>query len=92
MKIDRTTKALLALIALALFLNVFVPLLQPTVVNAQSRALEFDVERIQGSVQEMEGSIFRLVSVAEQIYNVQLLYTQVRSPSRLCSDFIGPRF
>ena len=36
MKTDRTTKALLALIALALFLNVFVPLLQPPAVNAQS--------------------------------------------------------
>ena len=33
--IDRTTKALLALIAIGLFLNVFVPLLQPPVVNAQ---------------------------------------------------------
>ena len=29
--IDRTTKALLALIAIGLFLNVFVPLLQPPV-------------------------------------------------------------
>ena len=29
MKIDRTTKALLALIALGLFLNALVPLMQP---------------------------------------------------------------
>ena len=58
MQTDRTTKALLALIAPALFLNVFVPLLQPTVVNAQNRALEFDVERIEGSVQEMGGAFF----------------------------------
>jgi hypothetical protein len=36
MTTDRTTKALLALIAIGFFLNVFVPLLQPTVVNAQS--------------------------------------------------------
>ena len=34
--IDRTTKALLALIAVGLFLNVFVPLVQPPVVNAQN--------------------------------------------------------
>ena len=39
MQTDRTTKALLALIALALFLNVFVPLLQPPVMNAQSEPL-----------------------------------------------------
>jgi hypothetical protein len=31
---DKTTKLLLAAIAFGLFLNVFVPLLQPTVVNA----------------------------------------------------------
>ena len=36
MQTDKTTKALLALIAIGLFLNVFVPLLQPPVVNAQS--------------------------------------------------------
>ena len=38
MKTDRTTKALLALIAIGLFLNVFVPFLQPPVVNAQDTA------------------------------------------------------
>ena len=47
MTTDRTTKALLALIAIGLFLNVFVPLLQPTVVNAQSTAR---MERLLSSI------------------------------------------
>ncbi len=39
MKIDRTTKALLALIALGLFLNALVPLMQPAAVHAQDAAV-----------------------------------------------------
>ena len=35
MKTDKTTKILLGLIALALFLNAIVPLIQPAVVRAQ---------------------------------------------------------
>ena len=35
MKTDRTAKALLALIAIGLFLNAIVPLIQPAVVRAQ---------------------------------------------------------
>ena len=49
--IDRTTKALLALIAIGLFLNVFVPLLQPTVVNAQdTSSIERDVRNIANGI------------------------------------------
>ena len=36
MTTDRTTKALLALIAIGLFMNAIVPLLQPPVVNARA--------------------------------------------------------
>ena len=36
MKIDRTTKVLLALIAMGLFLNAIVPLAQPPTVQAQA--------------------------------------------------------
>ena len=83
----------MALIAIDLFLNVFVPLLQPTVVNAQSTALmKFYMDSIQEGVQGMKSNIFRLVSVAEQICDVQFLYTEVRGSGRLCSDFIALRF
>ena len=37
MTTDRTTKVLLALIAVGLFLNAIVPFVQPAVVQAQSR-------------------------------------------------------
>ena len=40
MTTDRTTKVLLALIAMALFLNAIVPFVQPVVVQAQSRTIE----------------------------------------------------
>ena len=52
MQTDRTTKALLALIALGLFLDVFVPLLQPPVVNAQNTS---SIER---HVREIAAVIF----------------------------------
>ena len=46
MKTDRTTKALLALIAMALFLNAIVPLAQPAVVQAQSGTSEIRLSQI----------------------------------------------
>ena len=39
MRIDRTTKLLLALIAMGLFLNAIVPLTQPATVHAQDTAI-----------------------------------------------------
>ena len=39
MRIDRTTKLLLALIAIGLFLNAIVPLTQPAAVQAQARGI-----------------------------------------------------
>ena len=46
MKTDRTTKVLLALIAMALFLNAIVPLAQPAVVQAQSGTSEIRLSQI----------------------------------------------
>ena len=46
MKTDRTTKVLLALIAMALFLNAIVPFAQPAVVQAQSGRSEILLSRI----------------------------------------------
>jgi hypothetical protein len=43
MQTDRTTKALLGLIAIGLFLNLFVPLLQPPVVNVQDLTTESEL-------------------------------------------------
>ena len=47
MKTDKTTKILLGLIALALFLNAIVPLIQPAVVHAQNLSR---IERLLGSI------------------------------------------
>ena len=44
MKTDRTTNVLLALIAMALFVNAIVPFAQPAVVQAQSGTSEIPVE------------------------------------------------
>ena len=46
MKTDRTTKVLLALIAVALFLNAIVPLVQPAMVQAQDAAIESHLRQI----------------------------------------------
>ena len=46
MKTDRTTKVLLALIAMALFLNAIVPFAQPAVVQAQSGRSEILLNQI----------------------------------------------
>ncbi len=46
MKTDRTTKVLLALIAMALFLNAIVPFAQPAVVQAQSGRSEILLSQI----------------------------------------------
>ena len=46
MKTDRTTKLMLALIAMALFLNAIVPLAQPAVVQAQSGTSEIRLSQI----------------------------------------------
>ena len=43
---DRTTKVLLALIALGLFLNAIVPFVQPAVVQAQSGRSEILLSQI----------------------------------------------
>ena len=51
MQTDKTTKLLLAAIAIGLFLNVFVPLLQPPVVNAQdTSSMESYLENIDSNV------------------------------------------
>jgi hypothetical protein len=59
MQTDRTTKALLALIAIGLFLNVFVPLLQGSVVNAQSRQYT--------PIEMLEAHAFNIFGVLQQI-------------------------
>ena len=46
MTTDRTTKVLLALIALGLLLNAIVPFLQPAVVQAQSGISEIQLSQI----------------------------------------------
>ena len=46
MTTDRTTKVLLALIAMALFLNAIVPFVQPAVVQAQSGTIEIQLSQI----------------------------------------------
>ena len=46
MKTDRTTKVLLALIAMGLFLNAIVPFAQPAVVQAQSGRSEILLSQI----------------------------------------------
>ena len=46
MMTDRTTKVLLALIALGLFLNAIVPFVQPAVVQAQSGRSEILLSQI----------------------------------------------
>ncbi len=56
---DRTTKVLLAAIAIGLFMNVFVPLLQPTVVNAQDLAL-----------MSLQGEVFNIGQEVSQIADV----------------------
>jgi len=58
MKTDRTTKVLRALIAMALFLNVFVPLLQPPVMNAQTTDT---MERILRSIDANVSNIYILM-------------------------------
>ena len=45
MPTDRTTKLLLALIAMALFLNALVPLAQPVAVNAQAPGIIAERDR-----------------------------------------------
>lgn len=49
---DRTTKTLLALIALALFLNALNPWLRPTVAEAQSPDTLSRIEEIVGNIDE----------------------------------------
>ena len=46
MNTDRTTKIFLALIAMALFLNAIVPLLQPAVAQAQDAEIERHLRQI----------------------------------------------
>ena len=46
MTTDRTTKVLLALIALGLFFNAIVPFVQPAVVQAQSGTSEIRLRQI----------------------------------------------
>ena len=53
MKTDTTTKILLALIAMALFLNAIVPLAQPTAVQAQSGTIEDQLSQIFNELREI---------------------------------------
>ena len=46
MTTDRTTKVLLTLIAMGLFLNAIVPFVQPAVVQAQSGTIEIQLSQI----------------------------------------------
>ena len=50
MTTDRTTKVLLALIAVALFLNAIVPLVQPAVVQAQYGIIENQLRQMSVSI------------------------------------------
>ena len=52
MKIDTTTKVLLALIAMALFLNAIVPFAQPPVVQAQDAAIELQLRQISSDLRQ----------------------------------------
>ena len=76
MRIDRTTKALLALIAMALFLNALVPLTQPAAVHAQGRGAELQMQvisnemnRISGHLRQISGHLDQLSSNSRQISN-----------------------
>ena len=53
MKTDRTTKILLALIAMALFVNAIVPLAQPAAVQAQSGTIEDQLSQIVNELREI---------------------------------------
>ena len=59
MKTDRTTKVLLALIAMALFLNAIVPLVQPRTVQAQETPARQVAEA------PLEGEAWRMHSAGE---------------------------
>mgnify|MGYP001224697166 CR=1 FL=1 len=58
MQTDKTTKLLLAAIAIGLFLNAFVPLLQPPVVEAQStRTMERYLRSIDSELRTINGTV-----------------------------------
>ena len=60
MKTDRTTKLLLALIAMALFLNAIVPLVQPAMVQAQDAAIERHLRQISNDLQQFSNDFKRI--------------------------------
>ena len=60
MTTDRTTKLLLALIAMALFLNAIVPLVQPAAVQAQDAAIERHLRQISNDVRQFSNDFKRI--------------------------------
>ncbi len=76
MRIDRTTKLLLALIAMGLFLNALVPLTQPAAVHAQGAATELrlaqisnDLRQVSSHLSQISGHLDQLSSDTRQISN-----------------------
>ena len=67
MKIDRTTKALLALIAIALFLNALVPLMQPAAVHAQSQMGELQMRQISNDLTRVSGHLGQISDHLRQL-------------------------
>ena len=61
MQTDKTTKLLFAAIAIGLFLNAFVPLLQPPVVEAQDTSImETYLESINGALLTIDANVGRM--------------------------------
>ena len=61
MKTDRTTKLMLALIAMALFLNAIVPLVQPAAVQAQQdAAIERHLRQISNDLRQFSNDFKRI--------------------------------
>ena len=69
MKFDRTTKALLALIAMALFLNALVPLMQPAAVHAQSQMAEIQMRQISNDLTRISGHLGQISDHLGQLAN-----------------------
>ncbi len=76
MQIDRTMKVLLALIAIALFLNALVPLTRPAAVHAQDAAVAIrlgqvsnELNRISGNLNAISSHLDAISSDSRQISN-----------------------
>ena len=87
MKTDRTTKVLLALIAIALFLNTIVPLVQPRTVQAQETPTR------QVAEEPLEGEAWRMHSSATAnrtwLYSAQTGKVYYVFGAGLCSGDLG---